>query len=1022
MKVFSFLKKISNELNKEAESFGNKYRVGPFKPHEMDMSLKSKTRDTSPVSNNIPEKYLPEKPVQDNNPADASLTMNPPSAKAPFRRNNNPSNSASFDTPEKYLEYLKFKYNQGLKSIEKPSSIVAEDYEAVFSRIYEDNQPSPADPFRIQKEQGLEMFKQAFESIFSGNFSPVDNKVQEYPDIPEETIRAMIKRNQEQIKGQTRYRYQMAWEKVFDLPEIRGNDNNVETMNRIKEENTSASQSELSEEQRSNLEKVFMDSYLNTAAINAGDRESYNNYMYFLGQKKFNQREYLKDVKELNKEEKDRLPNDATSDDFDSLSFLKEKLFFPDNSNKDLFLSFFLESYAKKITDMVIGSYLSPEEHEILNKSEGSYKSKAMQILQNNAQEFYQPLIDIMQNKSNGLHKLFFAWVMKEIKRDKLNTTGKESNESSSQSQGSEGKSPTSIDTAKAKSEVIDPKWFLPLNSNLKDIFQEEINSGKTESIRSGKGPDFDDFERLKNNWNKINGFIIDVLSKSMEKYESTTDKSIKTSILQKSLLWERMRQSAELTIKHLIEDADRNGFKISGDTATAVLNQNWDKVFKREHLKDKSWDRNQPDIKNAVNKMVEDGLVKVQPGEDPYEVAYNKIAGSAMANYIPNLERKDPRWKDQESKFNAFTQNLNNNMSDFGDILTDPELLKKHGYGTSLSFADINGTSPQIKNLAVLLSKNNKATFEDKVDYLAQLVDRGVNIGKTRDQLESMSPNEISSIFSTLRDTLEAMYGQSSEVLAKISSKTSKFTDDYVKQLATSAGHPEIDTKEKLSKIGVKSRVAQNIKEQFFKTEYGKYYIEQTGHQEALKEFVAKAINEYSVDSSFLSNNGFSSKEDFFNQLGIPSDESVLTYLDNVPKRNVTQIAKKYFPSIYDLFLQKKLRSSHILKYKKMDIKSLVSTLVEEFKKEDADQKATNKVEMPAADYLSDALVFADILDAKSREQKKEASVSIKVLNKIAMQKKLNSLILLKNRLEKVNADTYALDIAIRDFTNGRK
>ena len=150
----------------------------------------------------------------------------------------------------------------------------------------------------------------------------------------------------------------------------------------------------------------------------------------------------------------------------------------------------------------------------------------------------------------------------------------------------------------------------------------------------------------------------------------------------------------------------------------------------------------------------------------------------SAFKNSDPVNYKKITKLRtDNDNKLKNLFEKAQTNLSDLEYIIADKDLQQKYGADTILTFLEVLIKEPKVVEVGVLLSKQNPGTRVDKLEYLYDLVSRGLEFNiddvylkrmdpaiqaklqqkrvLTEAQLDQLSPQQIDTVFSTIRDVM---------------------------------------------------------------------------------------------------------------------------------------------------------------------------------------------------------------------------------------------------------------------------
>jgi hypothetical protein len=515
--------------------------------------------------------------------------------------------------------------------------------------------------------------------------------------------------------------------------------------------------------------------------------------------------------------------------------------------------------------------------------------------------------------------------------------------------------------------------------------------------------------DNLKNNWNKLNSYFTDVIGALDGLYAESTDRDQKINAIRKRLLWSRIRNSCQKSINQTLEAISRGSKDITDERMLNIINQDWSELFKLEHLKDEPIAANVPDVQAAVQKVVQDGL---SPNA---QSAYNELLCNGAENIGIKLDRKDQAYANIAGISNTIKQKCHSDLENLEDVVFSPELVAKYGSDTLVSFVEVIGFYPEVAALGSLLSRKNRGAFQDKINYLSNLVRRGVDIGKSEQEIEMMTPEEVTNVFDQIRDMLETMYHSPGEIARRMSDEGSFFRDQDIAKWAADAGFPQITSKRDLSALKGKQRapILSAILDAFDKSEYKKYYVDQIRSLEAMRAYMEKYISNAGGNAEFLQRHGFQNRDEFMRNIGVHGGH-IGEFLKNSPDRRMFQIANKYFPKLMAAYNHGLLSKTKADKAKGVDIEAIVDEALAEHEMVPQDTPL-NKGKRPygpgSPRGTQDALFFAKILDMEAPQR---------VAARIKAIKRLASAMSVRQKFVKMNVDTSVIDAIIRGIKDG--
>jgi len=1026
MNAITFIKEMSEALLKEAATL-RPYKHRPFTGDEYETPLHDPSSIPPMVNKGYPDKPLVPKPMSKAPSQESSDS----GVVAPYLGGQNAIPTSSI-TVSMWVEAFKFKFNKMIEEYTSNNEITPEQIKDQFRTFVKDEKENKLSPENkpLTKEQtqkkfeAISIFERAFETAFNKYYREGDieepGMKPEDVSIPRNLSKGEVKAifDRSRYLQQGREKAEKTLEGLLKLPEFARNDSNRKLLEEVAAEQMgSAVASSISEEDRKSLSKLFLDSYLN----NKQDPESLVRWSLLLGQPLSGKQKAMRDQKRQERGEKGPPPiiPKQIMESIDPFSFISNDLFFPDSNNKDIFLSFFLEPYARQDMFNAIGPDLDPIESELLvSAKEGTYRANAMDVLQRHADALVVEMKDSISNPGNSFHHKFFDWVLKEIVRGASSKIGKEIQ--------------FTPDAPKKGDKMVDPFESAP-DRGFRSDFRIEMgkNVFETEGLRI-EGPkaekgdlvDVDKADSLRNNWNRLNQFMMALSGKLDALYAKSTSPDQKINAMRKKILWSRVRQSCELSVKQTLEAISRGVKSITDERMLNIINQDWSELFKLEHLSDKSFSPTEPDIAEAIQKLVADGVCKAKVDKNTGNVAmtaqqsaYDELVTLSAIDYPPNMKvngKKDPNYMKVNNTRNIIQQKAYGTMENLKEVLLDPDLITQFGNDTLVSFIEVVGFFPETAAIGALLAKKNRGTFDDKINYLTQLVRRGVDLGKTEEEIEVMSPQEISAIFDNVRGMLETLYSTSEEIRTRLSDPNSFFKDEDVSRFAAAAGLGNVRSKTDFAKLNDESKDA--IINELDKSEFKKYCVDQITAINAMKSFLEKYISYSTGDQAFLQRNGFKSKDDFYRHIGVKGG-SVDEFLDKSPDRRIFQVAQRYYPKLFDAYNRGLLKKTEGDKAESSKIQKIVDDLLAGAENAPVDLKSSKRPYGPSRQKAKDALFFAQILDAESPQR---FAVRMQSLKKIANQRKVAKAISVRQKFVKMNADITIVDALIQGLKNG--
>ena len=256
---------------------------------------------------------------------------------------------------------------------------------------------------------------------------------------------------------------------------------------------------------------------------------------------------------------------------------------------------------------------------------------------------------------------------------------------------------------------------------------------------------------------------------------------------------------------------------KISDTDILTLLNRDWNNML--NHLSFSRVDMSLDDVtvqkytqmaqrdlglseEDAYKALLGKGIIDWSSGREEWlrirKEAYNQLASkdknfakllqqykpdsvqvqSAFKNSDPVNYKKITKLRtDNDNKLKNLFEKAQTNLSDLEYIIADKDLQQKYGADTILTFLEVLIKEPKVVEVGVLLSKQNPGTRDDKREYLYDLVSRGLEFNiddvylkrmdpaiqaklqqkrvLTEAQLDQLSPQQIDTVFSTIRDVM---------------------------------------------------------------------------------------------------------------------------------------------------------------------------------------------------------------------------------------------------------------------------
>jgi hypothetical protein len=851
--------------------------------------------------------------------------------------------------------------------------------------------------------------------------------------LPEENAPTMVDENEslseQEIRGLIFLNGATA---TGSMPEIRDNPTNshifTEIMNEAKEKRGI---------DREAMAVLFESSYL---AFDAQDPKSFQRYykMFINNAAKISAQDAVKIVTKGLKGSADSMTSRLESSNIPH--FIENVMFNPDDYGKENFMKYFLDRDKKALMSVISQNGATPEEltevsnikKEITDDSgKTRKKGKNTEEVQNVCIKYIKPLSEYVMNLMRHKDEEFFDWACQEAWRWAGRTQNKE--RQGAQVKNDDG-SMSAFDYSDTKS---DGGWSEERGDIMEQQNDEEAEFGgetlddreenavgrdleqggvfESEGLPGDKNVvDMNGLVRPAKltsffaNYRKLNGLYSDVKNAMESRYEQAKQelaqnpknrkkiRAVMFNMLQKAVLYERIFATADKIMNGLFMKAqDGNDIHVGDERLKNILNQEWDSLFKQEDWGNFDWSMNDPQIQAVVNKGVQDGL------GDAASV-YADVIGKAYDD------------KGNVNK-NNIQRKIDAGMESMQEVYLSPEIVAKHGKEAIISFIDLTGFRKNIASLGALLSKTNSATYDDKIEYLTELVRKGALPHLSEEEIENMPLRQVAEIFGGVQRQLQALYGKSEDMISIIEDPANPYVSaEDISQVAAASGMPQVNSKETFQKLppdkklGLAKKLYATPKFQKFKL-----FIDrnETGLRKMLRYYVGQ---ETSKNPQFLSSIGAGSEDDIY----------------AMPRRRVLQIAQKFFPQVYRAYSSGEMKNTEVYKVlSKVDsaknelvANELLTDFLNKF-------QTLQQVEAPQEEaggdddggsatdgrttFYDQALAFARILDMPTA-QRVAAHAHYPVMRKIANQKRTNDLLVLRYRLAKRNVDTSVVDAII--------
>jgi hypothetical protein len=399
------------------------------------------------------------------------------------------------------------------------------------------------------------------------------------------------------------------------------------------------------------------------------------------------------------------------------------------------------------------------------------------------------------------------------------------------------------------------------------------IHAVNCQKLEKGMIPHMEYFDCLQKDFERIKQYMTAVDSALLAKYKrlpavDSVDRDVKITCLQKALLFRRFLKAVMSTVNEVLRAKTREYAPLTNELVLKVLNREWGDFFDSRHWETSDWSLNSEDIEKFVKVAVrdmggsEEEMYKALFGEKISAYINPSEYQDRARNILEAREATDPNLKQmtakhgylldgkrnyalyayleekhpdiiegmtqlQASNFNALTgqtHRLNLELHKVEDALVSNELLEKFGGDTILAFLEMIKMRPDHVQFGVLMSDVNLGAFKDKLDYLYEILQRGAEFSVegrkiqkepgeqaiSPKDIEALSPTEINTIFSTIRNMLRFLYGNIKGLEKALGAKDSSFADSYISELANIAAADEKDTgtKEELLQIKIKMTI----------------------------------------------------------------------------------------------------------------------------------------------------------------------------------------------------------------------
>jgi hypothetical protein len=404
----------------------------------------------------------------------------------------------------------------------------------------------------------------------------------------------------------------------------------------------------------------------------------------------------------------------------------------------------------------------------------------------------------------------------------------------------------------------------------------------------------------------------------------------------------------------------------------------------------------------------------------DNEEEAFTYLMGKDSSNYYGLGASQQSSYRS-----NLFPKVVNG-MERLEDIFLDADLVNKHGVSPAITFLDLVRLRQEFYALGIMFSKKNKSAFQFKEDYLIDLIDRGADIGKTKEEVQAMTPNQILELFATIEEILESIYGENDDL------------DNYIKQHITEEAFARITSPLGLEKIKTKNdylasakgrdkekkEEKEKIREAFFNSNISLYYIQTRSIREEFERYLKRLIHlslemyrsldAETKEKSVLTINNLSADQ-FLEMCGIGSENTIDSDIDDLNWNHKLAIARQFFPELHTLYRRRTVELKNFTdaqKGKALDIKSVLQQILAE-RKEEPLKKPPFRLPLPK--------FLAKLFDSLP-ESTTHASTRYISLMKEADISKMKKIIDLKKKAQRANVDTRNIDLLLRKLKDEQR
>ena len=828
--------------------------------------------------------------------------------------------------------------------------------------------------------------------------APEATKTPLYPDLTELEVKNLIQVNAKAFRGRSQNATARAIEYLRSLNQFKMNTHNMDILDSLVEagvgQHFALQKSPMSKSQRVDLISLFEQHYLR----DVGEKEKEANMKKLFGDTI--ETEFDDDEKTM--------PTDYIRDHIFQSKGNKEFFlnFFVENDGNPR-VQAILQSIAEKYKVGMIGEYedfygvpfaaQAPDEDaqqqkDMINKNVRDWATfiefsknrsdyKIFNFMQSGMFDyFYDEVKNIIVQHDHPLHMQFFNWVASQIKDLTLVSeyAPKAFEEGQYVDENREEQGEEEITTKE-------------LGQATKAVLQSnDLNTCNLPKIRLGDFVSPKYIECLRQDWKKLDSYMKDLLQNMNAEYNliDPADRTKGTSdrrefLLSKLLLWEKMYESMTLAVGDIIGNKER-GMKVTDLDIVTLLNRDWSNLL--NNLSFASVDMSQFDT--TVVKYVEKASEDLQISSDE---AYEKLLGKGMKEWGSNREalirmrnsahqqlaKTNPQFarllqeykadstrvetafrgldpsnfakidklrKDNDNKLKGLFEKAQTNLADLEHLIAPSDLVGKYGADTVLTFLEVLIKEPEVVEVGVLLSRQNPGTYTDKLNYIYDLMNRGLsfeiddaNLQKldaktlqtlqdkraiTEDKLDDLTPQQIDSVFNTVRDILLTMHlpaRESKRFFAEEAALDDRMIQEIVTELQEKheSKFPVIKNIAELR--AAKKEVRNEFYEHMLQSRFGKYYIEATTNYNALVSWVAKGLQAICMDSDRLAQVGFADADSFMKSIGIETANvdllatkksdiesawyAICEQLNDLEPRKVKSIAKRYLPETFDVY-----------------------------------------------------------------------------------------------------------------------